>query len=288
MIIKTKRSYSKQRFEKLIKYIMSDKGKVDESNTFTIHHNLKSTNTEEVIKEFVENDQYRKKRKNGVILYSEIISFHPDEKSNLDLEILEDIAYKFIDLRGKNALCIAKPHIENKNVHIHFCFSGVEYKSAKTIRLDNKAFKDVRLDMQIYLQKYPALTSHMVYLNKWQKNRLMEQKTVKQNEKEFQLKKRIGKQSRKEIICTLVRDCYLQSTSKEDFFQRLVDQGFELYMYRTKVNGLKDKDGRKFRFSSLNLGEKEITLLEKNTDRMMELQRIQQKNEKDKLNSLER
>ncbi len=289
MIIKTKRSYSKQRFSELINYIMSDKGKVNKDNTFTIHHNLQSTNTEKVIQEFVENDQYRKKRKKGVVLYHEILSFHPDEKSDLSLEILEDITHKFIELRGKNALCLAKPHIENKNVHIHFCFSGIEYKSIKTLRLDNKSFKQVRLEMELFQQKYPALNkSSMVYLNKWQKNRLMENDTIKQSEKETQLKRRTGKQSRKDVVRELVRDCYLQSSNKENFFQRLVEQGIELYKYRNKINGLKDKNGRKYRFNSLSLGDKELALLEKNTDRMMELQRIQQGKEKDRFNELER
>ncbi len=268
---------------------MSDKGKVDTSNTFTIHHNLQSTNTGTVIQEFVENDQYRKKRKKGVVLYHEILSFHPDEKSDLSLEILEDIAHKFIELRGKNALCLAKPHIENENIHIHFLFSGVEYKSTKTLRLDNKSFRQVRLEMELFQQKYPALNkSSMVYLNKWQKNRLMENDTIKQSEKETQLKRRTGKQSRKDVIRVLVRDCYLQSSNKENFFQRLVEQGIELYKYRNKINGLKDKDGRKHRFNSLSLGDKELALLEKNTDRMMELQRIQQGKEKDRFNELER
>lgn len=289
MIIKTKRSYSKLRFKQLVNYIMSDKGKVDNTNTFTIHHNLQSTNTEKVIQEFVENDQYRKRRKNGVVLYHEILSFHPDEKSDLSLEILEDIAHKFIELRGENALCLAKPHIENENIHIHFLFSGVEYKSTKTLRLDNKSFRQVRLEMELFQQKYPALNkSSMVYLNKWQKNRLMENDTIKQSEKETQLKKRTGKQSRKDIVRALVRDCYLQSSNKENFFQRLIEQGIELYKYRNKINGLKDKDGRKYRFNSLSLGDKELALLEKNTDRMMELQRIQQGKEKSRFNELER
>ena len=190
MIIKTKRSYSNQRFKQLIEYIMSDKGKVDETNSFTICHNLKSTNTHEVVQEFVENDLFRKRRKNGVVLYHEILSFHPDNKADLNLVILEDIAHKFIELRGKDALCFAKPHIDSKNIHIHFCFSGIEYKSTKTLRLNNEQFKTVRLEMELFQQQYPALNkSSIVYLNKWQKNRLMEQTPIKQGEKEFQLKK---------------------------------------------------------------------------------------------------
>lgn len=290
MIIKTKRSYTSQRYKQLIDYIFDDKGRINNQNTFTIRHNLKSTNKDEVIQEFIENDRYRKIRKRGVVLYHEIVTFHPDSKSELNLVILEDIANKFIELRGKNALCLAKPHIENDNIHIHFVFSGTEYKSAKTLRLDNKSFKSLRLNMELYQQKYPELDSSIVYLNKWQKNRLMEQDTIKQSENEFQLKKRTKKQSKKDLVKLLVHDCYHQSSGKEDFFQQLIEKGLELYKYRQKINGLKDKEGRKHRFSSLSLGDKEMALLEKNADRMMELQNIQkQKNkEKTRFNELER
>jgi len=65
MIIKTKRSYSSQRFKDLIEYIFDDKGRVNEANSFTIYHNLKSVSENDVIREFVENDQYRKKRHRG-------------------------------------------------------------------------------------------------------------------------------------------------------------------------------------------------------------------------------
>lgn len=288
MIIKTKRSYSSQRFKQLIEYIFSDKGRVNDANSFTIYHNLKSYSKNDIIEEFLENDNFRKRRQRGVVLYHEIISFHPDDKDKLNLDSLEDISRKFIELRGKHALCVAKPHMENENIHIHFCFSGTEYKSSKTLRLDNHDFKEIRLNLEKYQQKYPELNSSLVYLNRWQKNRLLEKENIKNIESEFQLKKRTGKPSNKDVLRNLVHECFIHSISKEDFFQRLVNEGVELYKYRQKINGLKDISGRKYRFSSLQLGDKEFVLLEKNSDRMMELQRVQSKKEKDRLNDIER
>lgn len=288
MIIETDRSYSTYRFKQFIEYIMSDKGRIDENNTFTISHNLKSIDTHEMIQEFVENDQYRKTRKRGVVMYSDTLSFHPDDKDKLSLDILEEIAQKYIELRCKNALCIAKPHIDNKNVHIHFCFSGVEYKSSTTLRINNQQFKSIRIEMEEFQQKFPEIKSSIVYLNKWQKDRLMEQSTDKQSNKEFQLKKRTGKPSQKDLIRVLVHTCYKQSFSKDDFFKRLIAQGLELYKYRNKINGLKDKKGNKHRFSSLSLGNRELALLEKNADRMLELQAIKSEKEISNKKELER
>ena len=282
MIIITN-TYRRKKFKELINYIMNDKGRIDESNTFTITHNLRSTDSNEIIKEFQKNDEYRKKRKNGVVLYSEILSFSPkDSRGNLNLDVLEDITRKFIELRGEKALCLAKPHIENENIHIHFCFSGTEYKSSKTLRIDNKQFREIRIEMEKYqLEKYPELTNSICYLNNWEKNRLIDQEKLKQSDKEFQLKKRTGKQSDKDIVRAILQECYQKSESKGNFFNRIAEQGIELYKYIEKTNGIKF-NSRKFRFKSLKISEKQIELLQKNYDRLAELKDIRQQKEQNK------
>lgn len=285
MIIKTSR-YRTRKFRHLVTYIMSDRGRVRGDETFTIRHNLRSGDMDGIIREFIENDTHRRKRKNGVVLYHEILSYSPKDTKKLNLEILEDIAQKFIELRGDRALCLAKPHIENKNVHIHFCFSGTEYHSSKVLRLDNKAFKQLRLDIERYQQeKYPELSDSIVYLNKWQKEQVIEQDEIKLSDPEFQLKKRTGNQSDKEQINELVQLSFQDSSSRDDFFQKLLQQGLELYKYRNKVNGLL-WNGRKYRFRTLNISEKQLAQLQKGSDRMSELQRIM--NQKSKGQDLER
>jgi hypothetical protein len=233
-----------------------------------------------IVKEFIDNDTHRRKRKNGVVLYHEILSYSPKDTKKLNLEILEDIAQKFIELRGDRALCLAKPHIENENIHIHFCFSGTEYHSAKVLRLDNKTFKQLRIDIEQYQQeKYPELSDSIVYLNKWQKEQVVEQEEVTLSDPEFQLKKRTGNQSDKEQINELVQLSFQKSSSRDDFFQKLIQQGLDLYKYRNKVNGLL-WNGRKYRFRTLNISEKQLVQLQKGSDRMSELQRIMSKKSK--------
>lgn len=276
MIIKTSR-YRTRKFRHLVTYIMSDRGRVRSDETFTIRHNLRSNEADGIVREFIENDTYRRKRKNGVVLYHEILSYSPKDAKNLDLTILEDIAQKFIELRGDRALCLAKPHIENKNVHIHFCFSGTEYHSPKVLRLDNVAFKQLRIDIENYQQeKYPELSDSIVYLNKWQKEQVIEQEGLKMSDPEYQLKKRTGKKSDKEEVNELVQEAFSGSTSRDDFFQKLLEQGLELYKYRNKVNGLL-WNGRKYRFRTLNISEKQLAQLQKGSGRMAELQRIMNK-----------
>lgn len=275
MIIKTK-TYSAQKYKYLIEYIMSDKGRVQEDKTFTIHHNLRSTDTDEVIKEFITNDSFRKKRKGGIVLYHEVLSYSPEDKDKLSIELLEDIAQEFIRLRGDKALCLSKPHVENENIHIHFCFSGTEYRDSKALRLSKQDFKQVRLDLEIYQQeRYPELGS-IVYLNKWQKDKVQEQEQMKVSDAEYQIKKRTGNRSDKETVSSLIHECFEKSESRDNFYQRLINEGLSLYKYRNKTKGLL-YNNRKYRFTTLNLSEKQFAHLEKGDRRMDELKRIMDK-----------
>nr|WP_158867540.1 relaxase/mobilization nuclease domain-containing protein [Maribellus comscasis] len=275
-----------QKYRRLVNYIMSDRGRVRADNTFTICHNLRSTDTEEIIKEFVANDTFRKRRKRSVVAYHEMITFSPKDADSLNLEVLEDISRKYIELRGDRALCLAVPHLENKSLHVHFCFSGTEYRSPKTLRLDNKAFRELRLEMERFQQEqYPELKNSLVYLNAWEKQQVKEQGKLQLSAPEEQLKKRTGKATDKEQLSSLVQHCFQNSASRDDFFQKLISEGLELYQYRNKVNGLLWK-GRKFRFRTLTLTNTQLAQLEKGMDRMAELRRIM--NQKSKERGLER
>lgn len=283
MIIKS-HSHRRKRFRDLISYIMSDNGRYEMDKTFQILHNLRSTDKESIIKEFTENFQFKNKRKNSVVLYHEILSFSPNDRSKIDLNILEDISRKFIELRGDNALCYAQPHL-SENLHIHFCFSSNGYRSAKSIRLSKSQFKQIRLDMEQYQrERYPELSNSIVYLDKWQKNVALEKEKV--SEKEFQVKKRTGRSSEKEQVRKLVHDCFTQSSSRDDFFKRLITEGLELYKYRDKVNGLLWQK-RRYRFKSLNISQEQLKSLQKGAKRMDELTAIM-KRKKDKTRNLER
>ena len=273
MIIQTRR-YKAQKYRHLVNYILSDRGRIQADNTFTICHNLRSTDTEEIIQEFIENNRYRKNRKRGVVAYHEMLTFSPKDSHSLNLEILEDISRKYIELRGDRALCLAVPHLENKSLHVHFCFSGTEYRSAKTLRLDNKAFRELRVEMERFQQeRYPELKNSLVYLNAWEKTLVKNQGELELSAPETQMKKRTGKTTNKEQLSSLVQQCFQGSASRDDFYQKLLGEGLELYHYRNKVNGLL-WNGRKYRFRTLTLTEIQLSQLQKGANRMAELQRI--------------
>lgn len=256
MIVKLHR-LKKPDFSKLIPYIARDKGR-SKDNTHAIFHNISVSTLNGAIKDFKENDSYRKQRNDGVSIYHEIISFHEADSEKLTLEILNDIARKYIQIRGENALCFAKAHIEDKHKHIHFAFSGTELFSSKTLRLDNKDFRRVKKQIEAYqLKKYPELTNSIVYHNE-------KKKAKNRSDREYQLKKRTNRETDKEIIQKLLEKAFRKSNSFEIFLETLTKRGFEVYKYRERVNGIIYND-RKYKFVSLGFGperfeEKEYNL----------------------------
>ena len=81
-------------FFSLVEYLHKDhsskKGsdKKEEIDGFTLLHNIFDVNPDDkqgMVSAFVKNNEHRKKRKNGVAMYHDIVSFHPK-----DAEFLRD------------------------------------------------------------------------------------------------------------------------------------------------------------------------------------------------------
>ncbi len=265
--------WKKANYKKIISYI-TNKTWETEKSSFTEYHNIKNPNN--ALKEFYANEKYRKKRKNGVALYHEILSFHHLDSKKLTLPKLNDIASKYISIRASNALCLASPHFDKGNVHIHFCFSGTEYKSSKTIRMNNYTFKNILLEIEDYQKsKYPELNNSIVY------GKNIDLSKKKNAEKEFQLKKRLlvkKKKTDKIQLTEEVNFIFLESSNKADFLNKLTEKGFEIYYYRKKATGILFNQ-RKYRFSALGLGKSKFTLLEQRKD---EIKAISQNRRKQK------
>ena len=301
MIVKTTRM-KKADYGRLIKYILEDKGRIqDVHSTFTIYHNLLSTNFKEVVTAFKENDRYRRqqKRKNAVRAYHEILSFSSEDYGNivqtdeqgkqvLNEKMLEDIAYTYIDIRNINALCVAKAHIHQKNIHLHFCFSANEFMSERSLRMDNKEFKRVRLSIEQHqIEKYPSLSHSIVYVNKKEKKRNMS-KEAKHTRKErsLQRKKRLQKApneqqlTQKEILQQEIQSIAVDCKTLGELTQKLEERAYTTYQYRNKTRGIvatnpKTGKSRKYRFSTLLANEKEkFAHLIRTQDRLQQTDKI--------------
>lgn len=267
MILKTLRVKKQERFGQLVKYVLTHENELREDG-FLLTHNIMSDDIKGITQAFEANDAYRtNKRKNSVLMYHEIMSFAPEDSENLTAEKLEDIAQEYIRIRGHKGLAIAKPHFEKSHWHIHFLYSGTEYRSNALLRMDNKTFEKIRKGIEQYqIDRYPELCHSIVYTNKPARERLRQKEVDKsvRKEKEYQAKKS-GRVLDKERLSKAVQEMYARSKNTQAFLTFLADQPeLESYFYRGKLAGIKygKNKNRKYRFTTLGITKEMLLELE--------------------------
>lgn len=246
-------------------------GMTDTKNDTMIAHNLRSFDVGQMSKAFINNDTYRRFPAR-VRWYHEVLSFSPLDKEHITRELLNDIAVKYINLRNPHALCFAVAHTDTAHTHLHFCFSGTEFRSKTTLRMDDPTFESLRYDIERYqLDKYPQLKNSIVYWNKERKRNSpkMRDKNARA-EKEFQTKRRLkGVLTEKEQLKQSVLDAYNQAQSVDEFYKMIEQSGLELNYRRGKVNGVKGK--RTYRFTTLGVSKKMLQGLTKLQNRWADI-----------------
>lgn len=276
MILKTTR-WKNTNFGDLISYILSDKGRANTYETFTITHNLSSApdDVASLAKEYLENDTFRRKIKKGVVMYHELLSFSPLDAPKITTEMLEEIAHKYISIRASEGICIAKPHISEDHPHIHFCWHGTLYKSAKTLRMDNQEFLRVRLAIEEFqLERFPQLQNSLVYINKLEQKRNIKNS---RDSRAYALQKRTGKPLKKQELSIRLSNLLQKSQTLSKFYNLVEKAGFELYEQRGKVKGV--KTNRKWRFTTLGIDLKALEIQrEQLSEREQELRLLMSRN----------
>ena len=228
-------------------------GMADPENDMMISHNLPGFIVGNNANAFIENDCHRRKPAK-VQYYHEVLAFSPFSREHLSKQTLETIARKYIEMRNPRALCFAVAHRSQAHIHLHFAFSGVEYRSHKTLRMDNKVFENLRFGMERYQQKeFPELHHSIVYLGKEKKrNKAKERDHNTRRERQYQMKKNYPKkQPEKERISALVCEVFNNATTVDGFIKALTKSGMKLYERGGKVAGVIGK--RKYRFGTLGI-----------------------------------
>ena len=164
MVLKTIR-WKTRSFNRLVDYISRD---AEHEESFAVLHNLRPGDLPSIAEQFRANDAYRKERANGVVLYHEILSVSDLDRVSVTPEILEDLCRYYLKLRAPNALAFAQPHFDKGHLHIHIGISGVEYKSRKTLRMNNAQFERIRRGLEKYQREHygEELQHSFVYENK--------------------------------------------------------------------------------------------------------------------------
>ena len=136
-----------------------------------------------------------------------------------------------------------------------------------------KELVKVKKGIQNYqIEKYPELSHSIVQHGKGNKNI--------QSEKEYQYKRRTGRETNKNQILVILQTSYKNALSKKQFFESLNLSDVSTYSRNGKVTGVVYK-GRKFRFSRLGFTEERLNGLDKSLNRNRELEALRNRS-KDK------
>jgi hypothetical protein len=259
--------------------MLNDKDRLfdDKGYSFAISHNLKGNSIAEWEKQFKDNEQYRQfKRANSVLLTHEIISFHKDDAKNISLDKLEDIARQYVKERNINGMFVAVPHFDKEHYHIHIAASGIEYRTGKSMRLSKTDLQKLKKGIQEYqIAKYPELSKSLVNHEK--------KALALLSEKEYQFKLRTGRASSKEQLIEMLKTCYENAASKDDFFKKIKERGLKTYIRGGKISGIIFCN-TKFRLNRLGFTEERLQDLDKSFKRGKGLNELREKSKGNTLN----
>lgn len=275
MIIKAKshrHANPRSLFDRLINYLIDDKGHSKEKTAWSFFHNLSSYDSKGVVDEFVENAKLKKQRKNSVLAHHYILSFHELDSDKVTPEIMQDLVKKFLELRNEKGIAFARVHDSQKHPHIHILISANQFGSSKSTRMSRNDFLEVHRKLEEYqLEKYPEISHSLVKIRARKKNpRIISDKEKPLTETENKMKKRLGKTpTKKETLKVQLQSFMSRSNSTKEFYDLLEKHGFNIYTQRDKIRGFL-KDGKKFRFSTLGISKGMIRELMSERERRFE------------------
>jgi hypothetical protein len=232
-------------FGQLIDY-MADIDKADEK--YNIYQNIYSHKTEDIEQEFKQNAQNISQRKNGVYLYHEVLSITKSQKltDTQQKEILRNIAYEYAQKRAEHNLIFATLHDDHdEHLHYHFIISSNSLGESKKTRLSKSQFDKFKKNLELRtLEQYPELEQKIV-INK--------QAGEKLSNKGSEQKRRTGKTPKRDLVKNKLQNIFHKVDAKQDFFDALNTENFEIYV-RGKTIGILDRaDNRKYRLKTLGI-----------------------------------
>ena len=245
MIIKSM-SRKTASFGQLANYMNKGACITDKYESF--YNNIFSKNTEGITEEFKNNAKTIHERKNGNMLYHEMISITKSKNISLDEQkkILYKLVKDYVELRAKNNLVYGVMHTDKSdNLHYHLMISSNEVGSEKKHRLSKSNFAKIQKEIEKHiLNNYPAMEQQIIY---------NQDKDEKTNKREYELKKRTGKESDRDCVKRELKEIFEVSKSKSDFFNKIADRGFEIYIHGNTIGVTRKETGINYRLKTLGL-----------------------------------
>ena len=238
-------------FGQLIDYMNSNKA----DETYHLYQNLYHHRLEDIQAEFETNAQLIQKRKNGNILYHEILSITKAQNLS-DAEqkaLLKNIAGRYAQHRAEHNLVFGTLHDDHDaHLHYHLLISANAVGESKKTRLSKAQFNRVKEDLeQRVLKHHPELEQKVV---------MTQQAQEKLSQKGAELHRRTGKTPERDRVKTQLQTIFNRCRNKIELFKALDEANLQFYT-RGNILGIKDiNTDRKYRLKTLGLLEEFQTL----------------------------
>lgn len=245
-------------FRQIVAYLHKEQRVGEQAITYLHNMNVSDPDDfESIIKAFQENEQYRKQRKKGVVFFHEIMAFAPKDSVEIfqNPDLLRDLIDRYIQLRAPHAVVLAKPHVEENHIHIHFVISGSEWGSDCSTRVSRFDLEKIKEQIRAYQrEQYPELE------HSYQPNR-GEVTISGHSHATWQMEKRGQVQDKKERLKTILLNVLKESPSWNELIKLLSQNGIRTYKRQGRIAGIIWQD-RKYRFTTLIKEEKKHQRIE--------------------------
>jgi len=250
----------------VVNYIASDKGRIEDHHRQGIFHNLTCTDLESITRQLQTNyADYARKRNDGNKARHVILSVNPLNRDKMTVEIMDDLVSTYIQKAFPNALVFGTHHQSEQHWHSHLVVSANELMSRESTRFSKFDLRNIHMDMLQHMRDHhPSLT---IGINEqsWGRRDFSERAYYKQ-------KRNPDLKLTREELTERVQGIFRLSENSEHFYQNLRKVGFTTYNYQERVQGvIWGEEGKKMRFSRLGLKPEQMTELDVQYNRLLEL-----------------
>jgi Relaxase/Mobilisation nuclease domain len=211
-----------------------------------------ASHEDHILSEFETNAKSLKDRKNGNVLYHEILSIsrgHSLERKTL-LRSLADIGQEYLRLRAPEQLAYGVVHLETDHAHLHLMISANRVEASERVRLSRQAFAEVQKGAERYaIAKHPELKQTVIYDRDVNERRKLQGERVKGQAHEQAMKARTNIASRKDVLKMRLHRIFEEAGSLAELSELLGRENLRTYT-RGKNMGVLE---RKHRFATLGL-----------------------------------
>jgi len=250
------RGQGRSPFSNLVRYMTrEDAGEKAQSVLWHGFYGHEGMGERDIVSAFEENSGLLKERKNGNVLYHEILSFSAGYRLKGEelIRAVADVGQEYLRHRAPNQMAFGAVHFDTDHIHLHLMISANEVGKRERVRLTKADFAEIQKVVEAFtIARYGELAQTRVY----DRNRPRER--LKTEVREQAMKARTGAPSRKELLKGKLHGLFERASSLADLEQSLQAEGLNFYTRgksRGVVERLADGSERRHRLSTLGLGE---------------------------------